>query len=316
MRLRESFLHLLVISAVPAVTAGGLEACASSVEGALADASTASQAGEETGTASESSIPDTGASIPDTGANVPDGGGAPQDASLDDANGASFADGANGDASVGEGSAPEDGPSMAPDGGGSVLLVVGTDPVPIPDTSMSATLTAMGLQVQVFNTSMTPLTPQSAAGKQLVVIDPNTPRGNVPASFAAVPVPIIVSKDGPTDTLMMSTASGSTDPAQTAIDILAAGDPLAAGFPMGPVTVYPQGNRVIFSTPSAAAKPVAATSVSPNQIAIYYYAAGATMMNGFKAPAKRVGFFWHRTSDVTADGKKLFTAAVRWALQP
>ena len=40
------------------------------------------------------------------------------------------------------------------------------------------------------------------------------------------------------------------------------------------------------------------------------------MIGGFKAPAKRVGFFWHRTSDVTPDGRKLFSAAVAWSLTP
>ena len=38
------------------------------------------------------------------------------------------------------------------------------------------------------------------------------------------------------------------------------------------------------------------------------------MAGGFKAPAKRIGF-WHRTSDVTAERRTLL-AAVRWALQP
>jgi hypothetical protein len=41
------------------------------------------------------------------------------------------------------------------------------------------------------------------------------------------------------------------------------------------------------------------------------------MMAGqFKAPAKRVGFFWHRASDVTPERRKLFAAAVDWALRP
>ena len=40
------------------------------------------------------------------------------------------------------------------------------------------------------------------------------------------------------------------------------------------------------------------------------------MYNGFKAPGKRMGFFWHRPSASTPDGKKLFIAAVEWALRP
>jgi hypothetical protein len=40
------------------------------------------------------------------------------------------------------------------------------------------------------------------------------------------------------------------------------------------------------------------------------------MGGGFMAPAKRVGFFWHRPAGPTAEGKKLFIAAVEWALKP
>jgi hypothetical protein len=82
---------------------------------------------------------------------------------------------------------------------------------------------------------------------------------------------------------------------------------------MGPVTVYPKGNRVIFGTPGPGAKTVATIMGNP---CIYYYPTGAMMAGGFKAPAKRVGFFWHRTSDTTPDGHKLFLAAVAWAMAP
>jgi hypothetical protein len=36
------------------------------------------------------------------------------------------------------------------------------------------------------------------------------------------------------------------------------------------------------------------------------------MAGGFKAPAKRVGFFWHRPAAATPEGGKLFKAAVDW----
>jgi hypothetical protein len=197
--------------------------------------------------------------------------------------------------------------------GGPVLLVIANDPDPSPNNGMMMELTAKGLKFEVQNSSLMPLTPASANGKSLVIINPNTPRGNVPASFKDVAVPVIVSKDGPATQMMMATGVGSTDPAQTSINITMAGDPLAAGFPAGKLTIYPKGNRVIFGTPTAEGKTVATTN---GGAAIFYYPAGAAMVGGFKAPAKRVGFFWHRTSDVTADGRKLFSAAIDWALQP
>jgi hypothetical protein len=53
----------------------------------------------------------------------------------------------------------------------------------------------------------------------------------------------------------------------------------------------------------------------PDQFSIFAYEKGGTMVDGFKAPARRVQFFWHRPPDVTEEGKKLFRAAVRWLLQ-
>jgi hypothetical protein len=197
--------------------------------------------------------------------------------------------------------------------GGPVLLVIANDPDPSPNNGMMMELTAKGLKFEVQNSSTMPLTPASANGKSLVIINPNTPRGNVPASFKDVAVPVIVSKDGPATQMMMATAVGSTDPAQTTIDITMPSDALAAGFPAGKLTIYPKGNRVIFGTPTADGKTVATTN---GGAAIFYYPAGAAMVGGFKAPAKRVGFFWHRTSDVTANGRKLFSAAIDWALKP
>jgi hypothetical protein len=64
------------------------------------------------------------------------------------------------------------------------------------------------------------------------------------------------------------------------------------------------------------AKVVATLVGNAKAATIYYYTKGQTMLNGVKAPAKRVGFFWHRTADTTPDGRKLFIAAVMWALQP
>jgi hypothetical protein len=260
-----------------------------------------------------------GAPVAGSGGQTGTGGGSAgsEGGGLDagDMGGSSGAGGVAGQMGTG-GAAPEDAGSDdgggGPAPGGSILLVIANDPDPAPNNGMMMELTAKGLKFVVQNSSTNPLTPASADGKSLVIINPNTPRGNVPASFKDVTVPVIVSKDGPATQMMMATGVGSTDPAQTTISITMPSDALAAGFPMGSVTVYPKGNRVIFGTPTADGKIVATTN---GGAAIFYYPAGAAMVGGFKAPAKRVGFFWHRTSDVTANGRKLFSAAVDWALK-
>ena len=95
---------------------------------------------------------------------------------------------------------------------------------------------------------------------------------------------------------------------------MAPGDPLAAGL-TGNVTVYTKGDRLIWAQPAAAAKKIATIVGHADEVAIFAYAAGATMANG-TAPAKRMGFFIHRNTDYSPDGVKLFDAAVTYLLAP
>jgi len=104
-------------------------------------------------------------------------------------------------------------------------------------------------------------------------------------------------------------------PDQTEIAITDAASPLAAGFPAGNVKVYTAASRIVAGAPAATAKKVATVVGMPAQVAIFSYAADAAMVGGFKAPARRVGFFIHQTATLSGDGLKLFEAAVNWARQ-
>jgi len=57
---------------------------------------------------------------------------------------------------------------------------------------------------------------------------------------------------------------------------------------------------------------VIARELSSNNPCIFYYDRGAAMLNGFVAPGKRMGFFWHRPTAGTDGAKKLLHAAVDW----
>jgi hypothetical protein len=300
---------------VTALLAGGLSACQSVSTGKPPISTGGSGGGSGSGgTGGSVDYPNGG-----TGGVAAGGSGGSGGGTGGSATGGGGGTGGSGNGGAGGGGTSDGSPPLTGDGGpatnagGPILLVIANDPDPSPDNGMKAELTAQGLAFVVQNSSMMPLQPGSAEGKSLVIINPNVPRGNVPATFKDVAVPVIVSKDGPATQMMMATGVGSTDPAQTQITITMAGDPLAASLPMGKVTVYPKGNRVIFGTPGPGGKTVATTN---GGAAIFYYPTGAEMAGGFKAPAKRVGFFWHRTSDVTPDGRKLFVAAIKWALAP
>jgi hypothetical protein len=103
------------------------------------------------------------------------------------------------------------------------------------------------------------------------------------------------------------------------IHIIKTDHPLAAGLAMGTITVLTTTNaqRIIrFSNLGPGAIKIATGPADANTYSIVGYEKGAEMAGGFKAPAKRVGFFWHRPAAVTPDGEKLFKAAVDWLLRP
>jgi hypothetical protein len=194
-----------------------------------------------------------------------------------------------------------------------------TDPPKPLDVTMKARLEAKGLKVDMVVDADS--TVADAAGKALVVISSSINRDNLfdnkEPRFKNVAVPTIVMKDGTIEVMGLGAGGAggfSTDVGQTLISIVAPGDPLAAGL-TGNVSVYTKGDRLIWAKPGPAAKKIATIVGHADEVAIFAYAAGAAMATG-TAPAKRMGFFIHRNTDYSADGSKLFDAAVAYLLAP
>jgi hypothetical protein len=188
------------------------------------------------------------------------------------------------------------------------------------DRTMKARLEARGYTVDMLEDAVS--TVAAVTGKSLLVISSSINRTNLfdgkKARFMDVAVPTIVMKDGTIEVMGLGTGSAggfSTGVGETQITIVAPGDPLAAGL-MGNVAVYTKGDRLIFANPGPAAKKIATVVGNATQVTIFAYAAGATMVNGVVAPAKRMGFFIHRNTDYNANGLKLFDAAVDYLVAP
>jgi hypothetical protein len=103
--------------------------------------------------------------------------------------------------------------------------------------------------------------------------------------------------------------------------LVKADHPLAAGLQPGRITVLttPDRQRIILFTglgPGVIKIAAGPRGESSNQWSIIAYDKGSDMPGGFKAPAKRVGFFWHRPAGATPEGRKLFVAAIEWSIRP
>jgi hypothetical protein len=138
-------------------------------------------------------------------------------------------------------------------------------------------------------------------------------------AYGDLPIPVIVSKDCDRTTRIFQLGTMHNTPNdQTMIHIVNPMHPLAAGL-TGDVAVFPSHSRIVNASDLGPEAVVIATTMPTtmpgNSPTIFYYPKGAAMLNGFKAPGKRMGFFWHRPTVGTDGAKKLLHAAVDWMLR-
>jgi hypothetical protein len=189
--------------------------------------------------------------------------------------------------------------------------------------SMVDILTAMkdshGIVVELMDS---PTKADVLMDKALIIVGPNSSMfgANHPdPGLKTLPVPLMVSKDGNTTEIGIGRVSATDPPNFNRITIVKTDHPLAAGLPMGSVTVLTTPNRqriITFAELGPDAIKIATGPQSATSFALIGYEKGGDMGNGAKAPAKRVGFFWHRPAGTTPEGTKLFQAAVDWLLRP
>jgi hypothetical protein len=228
-----------------------------------------------------------------------------------------------------EASTPDGNPGVPP-GEKKVVLLMGDPNVNDPSRSqMIEILNSMkashGVVLEVMNSQNARAA--NMMDKALIIAGPNnnycidTPE----PAFRTLPVPIIVSRDCKTTAFGLATMMNTQEyvtglPVKVVIENTE--HPLAAGLPKGTIPVLQTRCRLVRGRdlgPDAikiARPPDDATPAAADSWAIFAYEKGGTMAGGLKAPAKRMGFFWHRPSAVTPEGRKLFVAAVEWALRP
>jgi hypothetical protein len=154
----------------------------------------------------------------------------------------------------------------------------------------------------------------------LIIVGPNASmfEHHPSPDLKTTTVPLMVSKDGNTKEIGLGTTLNTAAIYDT-IKIIKADHPLAAGLALGTIQVLTTTNAqrlVRFTDLGPDAIKIAVGPADATTYTIVGYEKGAMMAGGFRAPAKRVGFFWHRPAAATDAGGKLLKAAVDWLLRP
>lgn len=209
------------------------------------------------------------------------------------------------------------------------IYFVTADPGPLTfagDIAVYQRLLNRGFDVELAQGSAVPNDGSTALGHDLIIqssslgsgtVENADPAGGPPISkFKFLAIPAIEWEASSEDAFGFQELNGTATAAdQTQINIVNATNALAAGFPNGLVTVVTAVQPFSQGTPTGA-HIVATPATDPSQAVIYYYEKGETGFNNFVMPARRVFYYFGdaTASVLTADGLKLFDAAVDWAI--
>ncbi len=213
---------------------------------------------------------------------------------------------------------------MAPDVsfvGKKILFVVG-DVVPVAgDLALKQHLEARKYVVTLKSDGV--VVPTDADGKDLVIIsasvDSATVSMTVGTKLVTMKVPALCLESGLFAAMKLTGPTANTDwgatTAQNQLAIIDANHYLAAGLSGTVKVANTTANRMVWGVPGVMAKKVATLVGMPNQVAIFGYELGSPMV-GATATAKRLGWFGSEgiSADLTAEGLRLFDAAVEWCL--
>jgi DNA-binding protein YbaB len=197
------------------------------------------------------------------------------------------------------------------------MLVVGAIPLSAGDETLRARLEqAFGFVVDVrLGSDAIDLI---GASKRLIVVSESAVPANVGSKLTTLAVPVLAMNPSLFDDLKLTATTQNTDfgeaTGQTAIQVVKADHPLAAGLALGNVTITTAAAKFAWGKPSANAVQIARVVGSATQSVVFGYESGVAMV-GANAPARRVAWLAERDTPplLTADGLRLFDAAVFWA---
>ena len=213
---------------------------------------------------------------------------------------------------------------LAPGGGGGgsncntkALLVAGSTNLGSGDNWVKNRLEILGFQVTVKDDNY--VSSSDANGMGLVLISSTVNSGSVGSKFTSVTVPVIVWESYVLDDMKMTGPTAGSDYGQNgnynSLSITDSSHPLSAGL-SGTVQVLTTSNsmRWGWTTASGVAK-AAKIAGQSSRYGIFGFDTNVSMYGGFKAPARRVSLFLddNTATSLTANGVKLFDAAVAWA---
>lgn len=200
------------------------------------------------------------------------------------------------------------------------VFVVGNPGLNASDAAIRTRLEALGFEVRVVDDNLSATS--DASGAALVVTSSTSDSNQVLTKFRDVAVPVVNWEQALQDNYGFTTDEADVTRgglgSQTEINIVKSDHPLAAGLPTGPLTIAADPANPVGTTwgvPAPSAIIIGTVAGDPSQANYYGFEAGATMIGGVVAPARRVHLFLDNDTfaGLSENARKLVDAAFTWA---
>lgn len=192
------------------------------------------------------------------------------------------------------------------------------------DQAQLAWLKSLGFEVHTADH----MEPDSRAqGMDLVIVSASTNKYKLGVKYADVKIPVMLLEAKAVDALGMVSRRRNTDygvndhkeslyPPENYVTLVRSYHPIAAGLPAGQFKLYKTPGVLAWSRPPAGAQVLATIPNQPQHATMFAYERGAMMANEAAAPARRMLFPLDapRFPDLTADGQRVYGAALAWLL--
>ncbi|UUM27284.1 hypothetical protein NQU59_16740 [Acinetobacter colistiniresistens] len=186
------------------------------------------------------------------------------------------------------------------------------------DVAIQKHLQHQGYQVEIFDQS---ISPDHLKNTNLVIISSTVASKNLQSGWRQLPIPLMTWENDYLDDLAMTGKRIHTDFGEVEKErylwLVNAPHPLSAQLSAGTHNVYKAQAPMSWGKPGLGATIIATIYGQPEKVAIWGYEKGATMDYESLAPAKRLMFFLNNDTftNLSAEGLKLFDAAIQWSLR-
>ena len=188
------------------------------------------------------------------------------------------------------------------------------------DAAIADRLRQFGFSVDQYDDDRAnrPTAAQIAATHNLAIVSSTITSANVAGDFASLAIPLVYWESAMNSTAREALAtSGATYGAMTTVFVTNNTHPVTTGLPFGNVQVFnPSAIMSVAVSPFATGAGVLATRTGSSEAAILVAEAGASLLAGHIAPARRVFLFLEDASytSATAMGQQIVDQAVLWTL--